>query len=266
MNETQNQSQLLSLAPQSAETGNSRLRAIFKNPLETAADVVTDAYPGVTASHITAAGTLACLAAATTAARAPETARTVSWLHLAGSLSDALDGPVARAAAARNGRSTTSGGALFDTVSDRLQEFGASYAQAEVAFGRGDRTAGLLGLAFAATSTLPSLARSHAEANGIVVAEGLLGSRHTRVTLNCLGYFWNQHPNRVRLMALTGTALNLYNAGSRLSALKPGSRHNKGDLNATKQAEAHTRRRVLGLVSASIVVASAVKARRAKSV
>ena len=245
-----------------AETNNSRLRALFKNPVESVAIRLTESYPGLTASHITAAGTLACLGAAVTAAQAPRTARAVSWMHLAGSLSDALDGPVARAEAARTGGQTTSAGAMFDTLNDRIQEQGAAMSQADIAFGRGDRLGGLLLLAFGATSALPSLARSHAEAKGIVVAEGLLGSRHTRVTLNCLGYFWNKHPNRVRLLALTGTALNVYNAGTRVSALQPGSRHNKGRLDEQKQIAARKRRTMLSVLGAGFAVGSAVKARR----
>lgn len=264
MNETPRQANFV-LVPDitAAETGNSRLRALFKNPVESIASSLTEHYPNLTASHITAAGTIACLGAAVSAAKAPGIARYLSWVHLGGSLSDALDGPVARSTASKNGTQTSSSGALFDTLNDRIQEYGAAISQADIAFARGNRFGGVMLLAAAVTGPVPSLARSNAEAHGIVVQEGLIGSRHTRVTLNCLGYHLNEHSNIVSGMAVTSTALNLFNAGTRLSALQPGSRHNVGQLEIQKQDDAIQRRRMLGVLTTVFAVGSVVKARRA---
>ena len=244
------------------ETGNSRLRALLKSPLESAADNLTECYPGLSASQITFTGTVACVGAAVAAAKAPGWAPSLSWVHLAGSLTDALDGPVARAVAAKHGDITTAAGANFDAANDRLQEFSASSAQAQMAFERGDRLGGLLLLAFGVSSIFPSLTRSYAETRGIVVAEGKIGSRATRVTLNCLGYHWSHHTNGVRLMAAAGTASNLYNACTRIAAWQPGSSHNIGALSEKKQADARSRRQLLGLMTVGMAVASAMQGQR----
>lgn len=234
----------------SATTQNGTLRAIFKDPIETSAVWMTDRYPDLEASHITAAGTIGCLAVAAIANRHPTYARGLSWAHLFFSLTDAFDGAVARIQATKRGTTTSLHGALFDTACDRQQEFGASLAQSYLAKQRANKLGQSTLLAFAATSALPSLTRGIAESRGIVVSEGSLGNRHTRVTLNCLGYFWNEHPKRVQALSAIGAGLNIYNASQRLRALQPESPLQKGTLDPKLQAEAAVRRNMLTAIAA----------------
>ena len=260
MNESINQSSFEVPKQIYAETGNSHLRAIF----DSTTDAIVEALPDrITASHITLAGTATCVATAVIAARYPKLASALSYVNLFGNLTDSLDGKKARKDADEKGETTTSKGALLDTSCDRTSECVAALSQSYLAFKRGNRFGGFMLLAFGATTPLPSLARSNAEANGIVVAEGLLGSRYSRVTFNCLGYFRNQKPAEVNLLATMGTATNLYNAATRLQALRTGSKHNKGQIDPTKQAEAATRRKVLAAYAAGMGVISIVQARRA---
>jgi len=230
-------------------TQNSTLRDITRNPIELSANWLVDNYPGLRATHITLAGTAGALAVGAIAERYPGTARLASWAHLASSLTDAWDGPVARAHGKNNSRGTSLSGSLIDTASDRLQEFAAGTSQASIAFARGNKIGGYAQLAFAGSSLLPSLTRSLAESRGNVVSEGAIGSRHTRVTLNCLGYFWNEEPKRVTALGAVGTGLNLYNAAQRLDSLRTGSKNNLGDIDPQKKVHAKIRLGMLSLLS-----------------
>lgn len=231
-------------------TQNSPLRKVFKASVESALDVIDKKWPWVQPNHITVAGTVAVLAIDAVAARYPRSGLFIWPAYAAASLTDMLDGALARRRAAQNGLETTSKGAILDTVSDKTQELVTWYSLAAIARRRGDRTAAALHTLSGMSSTLPALFRARAEAGGVTVAENALGSRPVRGVVG--GVAMGLNGNRLTSRALGGsmTVMNIATTWQRSRALVPGSKHRFGTLDDLDKVEAAKERyRALKVVS-----------------
>ncbi len=253
---------------EAAAPQNSPLRKFFRAPVESALNVIDRRWPWIQPDHITLAGTVVVLGVDAVVARYPRSGIFLWPAYAAASLTDILDGSLARRQAAQTGTKTTSKGAIIDTVSDKTQELMTWYSLAVMARRRGDRVATVLHTLSGMSSTLPALFRARAEAGEVTVAENAIGSRSVRGIV--AGVAMGLNGNRLISRALAGsmTAMNITTALQRSRALVPGSKYKFGTLDDLDKVEAAQERyQVLKAVSpVGIAIGSALLSRQLRRV
>ncbi|NCO12416.1 MAG: hypothetical protein COZ34_02925 [Candidatus Pacebacteria bacterium CG_4_10_14_3_um_filter_34_15] len=157
---------------------NSKLRDLTRVPVSKTVEFLDTAFPWLTPNQITALGTIGVLGLAIyTAAlerKGEIDAKTSAKLlatFLALSISDALDGSLARLKKAKGEEHDSEKGQLIDTLSDRLQEAFMAWLSMYRANENGDKLAMSAALVSALTNPLSSFFRSWAEAEGVTVPE-----------------------------------------------------------------------------------------------
>ncbi|KKU20015.1 MAG: hypothetical protein UX30_C0005G0056 [Candidatus Saccharibacteria bacterium GW2011_GWA2_46_10] len=229
---------------------NSPLRKLFKAPVEGALDVIDRRWPWIQPDHVTLAGTAAVLGVDAVVARYPRSGIFLWPAYAAASLTDVIDGALARRRAAQSSTETTSKGAIIDTVSDKAQELMTWYSLAAMAQRRGDRVAAVLHTLSGMSSTLPALFRARAEAGAVTVAENAMGSRPIRGIVGGVAMGLNGNRLVSRTLAGSMTVMNITTALQRSRALVPGSKYKFGDLeDLDKVGAAQERYSVLKVVT-----------------
>lgn len=195
------------------EARNSEMRSWSAKYTEGMARFLTEKFPKLKANHISWLGFIGTLGGSAVNAYSDNNVL-AGMTQVAGSLVDALDGPVAR-----QGRGSENG-FLHDVSADKLSEASIFWGHAKSAKTRFGRTAALLALS---TCVVPALVRSSAEASGYITEEdggsklSLLGTRAGRCALGVLG------TASLEVQPITDSASavsNLYAAFSRIKTMK----------------------------------------------
>lgn len=195
------------------EARNSEMRSWSAEYTEGVASFLTEKFPKLKANHISWLGFIGTLGGSAVNTYSDNNVL-AGIAQVAGSLVDALDGPVAR-----QGRGSENG-FLHDVSADKLSEASIFWGHAKSAKTRFGRTAALLALS---TCVVPALVRSSAEASGYITEEdggsklSLLGTRAGRCALGVLG------TASLEFQPITdgiSAASNLYAAFSRINTMK----------------------------------------------
>ena len=178
------------------------LRRTTEEPIRQLAKKIHEKWPRVTANHVTAAGLAGQIAAVTVAERENrkvEPNRAVKTAAIVGATvsfaADGIDGALSRVIS----EESSLGGAIGDLFADRAGEILTAVARAKTAHRRGGflgRVGEWAALAVAATTTLPTVARLHANKHGKMPPE------HGSSITEAIG----TRPGRV-ISALTATAI-----------------------------------------------------------
>lgn len=162
----------------SQDTRNSGLRNLVKQPVTKTVEFLDTHFPWLTPNQITALGTSGILGLAIYTAALEKSgkidAKTSAKLlasFLALSISDTLDGSLARLKIAKGAEHDSNKGQLIDTLSDRLQEAFLAWLSIYRANKNGDKLAMTAALVSGLTNPLSSFFRSWAEAEGVTVPE-----------------------------------------------------------------------------------------------
>jgi len=196
----------------------------------------------------------------------PEYSEGLAVLHSVLRLKDALDGAKARREAEDRGTETTTTGALIDSLSDRFLEMADSLTLAARANQEDDELGSLIHIGSGITSSWPSVFRAKAEAGGIGVPEGGIGTSTARVVTGIAALLTTKHPKISRSISAVSMGQNLLAANRRRQATDPDSPYSVGPLSDTKDIEAAQQRypllRQTALTTAAIGLRYVVKSRR----
>jgi hypothetical protein len=252
-------------------TQNNPARQWVNSPLETAVSHIHENWPNISPNIITAAGALSVMGVGYLAAKRPKLAPALVLPFTAFNLTDLFDGKLERHKAFLEGREPNPNGHIVDATWDKLKEFATELSLASRAKQRGDKAAAGIHLAAGVTSSWPALTKANAEAHGIVVDEGGLGTTPVRATLAGVDMVFGEKPGVSRTVGLVSLLGNVATSYKRVHALKPGSRHNIGKLGSVEKAAASGQRRsalggvalLTGAIGTAIVVKE-IKQRRAE--
>lgn len=231
---------------------NNGLRRVVSSPVNETVDFIDEKLPWVTPNMITAASTAGMLALNYLSIKHPKKGFAIGVAQTAVVLGDLLDGSLARRKATNNGTKTTLGGALADSLSDKIQEVGHGLALSRRARRQGHAFSGAMHLLSGVTAPLPALARSEAESKGVIVREGGLGTRPLRATYSIVNTaLLNNRPLAAGALSAFTAAQNIMTAYRRHDAANnPGSPHRIGVIeDPVQMADSGTRFRALGVVT-----------------
>lgn len=157
---------------------NSKLRELVASPVNKAVELLDEKLPWLTPNMITVLGTSGILALSIYTASLEKrnkidskTSIKLLTAFLAISITDALDGGLARLKIAKGQTHNSESGQLIDALSDRLQEAFSEWLLMYRANENGDIAGMTAALVTALTNPLSSFFRAWAEAEGVVVPE-----------------------------------------------------------------------------------------------
>ncbi|MBP7740579.1 CDP-alcohol phosphatidyltransferase family protein [Candidatus Woesebacteria bacterium] len=157
---------------------NSKLRDLVATPVRRTVEFLDEKAPWLTPNMITVLGTTGILALSIYTASLEKKGKIDSktsikllTAFLVLSITDALDGGLARLKIAKGQAHNPESGQLIDTISDRMQEAFSEWLLMYRANENGDIAGMTAALATALTNPLSSLFRAWAEAEGVVVPE-----------------------------------------------------------------------------------------------
>lgn len=183
---------------------NSTARQVSAGPLARLAELVDEKAPGIEPDHVTTVGKLMVEFSAALAAIKPDHPVVPTVLYTAGSMFDAFDGSLAR----QKGRDGIEG-MIKDVRADLEQQIATLGALSAIAMRRGNRVAATNYALATMLTPLSALTRAQAEAQGLIVAEGGMGTRVGRGILGGVGMGMNRHRDAsdiVSAMLAAGTA------------------------------------------------------------
>lgn len=201
------------LSEKGAEARNSRIRSLSARYTESVAVSLSEKFPKLKANHISWLGFAATLGGSVINAYTDKNGF-AGFFQIAGSLADALDGPVARSGGG------SKNGDLNDVAADKSGEAAVFWGHAKSAETKLGRFAALAALS---TCILPSLIRATAESTGYYVPEdggsklALLGTRAGRCILGIAGTL---SPKLQPLTDSISAASNIYACFGRIKGMK----------------------------------------------
>ncbi len=171
--------QVSALTPENnSDPRNSSIRKLVKEPIARTVEFIDTNFPWLTPNQITALGTTGILGLAIYTASLEkrgeidgQTSAKLLASFLALSITDALDGSLARLKKSKGEEHNSEKGQLIDALSDRLQEAFLAWLSMYRANENGDKLAMTAALVNALTNPLSSFFRSWAEAEGVTVPE-----------------------------------------------------------------------------------------------
>jgi phosphatidylglycerophosphate synthase len=167
---------------------NSTARQMSAGPLERLATLVDEKAPGITPDHITTAGKLGVELSALLAVINPDHPVLPTTFYTIWNLFDAFDGSLAR----KKGRDGMEG-MIKDVRADLEQQIVTMGALSVIAMRRGNRVAASNYALASMLTPLSALTRAQAESQGLIVAEGGMGTRVGRGILGGVGMGLNRH-------------------------------------------------------------------------
>lgn len=217
-------------------TRNSPVRKLAGKPLDRFADCLRDRLPWLTPNMITLAGVGLVVTGVYVAEKQNRNPNgnfkkdmgVAMALQGLGYLCDGLDGPLARSRSRRwPGTNNFMLGQIIDASADRTEEIASGYLRAQTAYILGDRQGALRAIRATATNSLPSLARSLAEALGYANGEmgtnplEASGTRFARIFMNTLATHFRELKGIKVQSLLDGYSAfaNEMTAGSRLKPI-----------------------------------------------
>ncbi len=187
---------------------NSTARNMSAGPFDKLARVINRELPWMTASHMTMFGKIAVEASAAMAVINPDHPVLPTAIYIGGNLCDSADGALARF----KGEGSTDG-MIEDVRADLELQIAVMAALAIIAMRRGNRVAAANYALGAMLTPLSALTRAQAEARGLIVAEGGMGTRVGRGILGGVGMGLNRYRDMsdiVSAMLAAGTANTVY--------------------------------------------------------
>lgn len=187
---------------------NSTARNVSAGSFDKIAGFINQELPGVTPSHLTKFGKITVEGSAMMAALSPDHPILPTTLYIVGSLCDTADGALARL----KGESGADG-MIEDVQADLEQQIAAMAALSIIAMRRGNRVAAANYALAAMLTPLSALTRAQAEARGLIVGEGGMGTRVGRGFLGGFGMGLNRYRDAsdiISAMLAAGTANTVY--------------------------------------------------------
>jgi phosphatidylglycerophosphate synthase len=252
-----------------ATTRNSKAREVSAGRVGKLIKFVDQKLPFVQPDHLTALGMGLVISSERTVLKKPDKATLSTVVYTIGGLLDALDGSLAREKSARRGKEPTTRGMLTDVLSDKFQEIVTFGALSLIAKKRGNDVAADNYAVAAMTAVLPALFRAEAETQGIIVAEGGIGTRVGRGILGGVGLGLNRHENTSDIVSAVVANNNIVTAIRRHNVVgeREKSSHYKGSNNKRRfKHDALSKRRVLvPMAAAGAAAGAALLATRRKT-
>jgi phosphatidylglycerophosphate synthase len=183
---------------------NSKAREVSAGPLDRLAGFIDENAPGVTPSHITRIGKGMVEGAAALVIAKPDRGGIATAIYTVGSLFDTFDGSLARKKGVDGPE-----GMIEDVQADLEQQIATMGALSIVAMRRGNRVAAANYAAAAMLTPLSAYTRALGESQGLIVAEGGMGTRVGRGIMGGVGMALNKRRDAsdiVSAMLASGTA------------------------------------------------------------
>lgn len=236
---------------------NSTAREVSAGPVGFITSLIDEHAPGVTPTHLTRTGELMVEGASALLAAKPDKKILATTLFAAGSMVDFLDGSLARL----KGIASTKG-MIEDVQADLRQQIAATAALSITAMRRGNKVAAANYSIAAMTTALSALTRAQAESQGLIVAEGGLGTRAGRGVLSGIGMALNDERDMSDVISSTLAVSTINTVYERQHVITHGADSEycvgtNNDPKLIKEAEAR-RKAILPLAVAGMAIGGAL--------